>query len=145
LYRYSVAHRAVAAAYAHFWEVDTDGDGVLSLEEMKVSIGKGVLDEEIIKSEFKVYDVDASGGISFQEMLGWLAGSANADVIFKSMPEVGGRRPSGLFAELNKEGPSDRPLLHCYQVLSLFSSSRHFVTSYISHSITFLAVKTRFN
>ena len=59
--RRRAAHRAVAAAYAHFWDVDLDHDGVLSLEEMEAAMTKELVDVQTLKADFERYDVDASG------------------------------------------------------------------------------------
>ena len=59
--RRRAAHRAIAAAYSHFWDVDLDHDGVLSLEEMEAAMTKELVDVQTIKADFEKYDVDASG------------------------------------------------------------------------------------
>ena len=57
----------------------------------------------------------ASGGLSFQELLGWLSQSSKDEVIFEAMPEVAGTKPSELFQKLAREATSDRPLIYAYQ------------------------------
>jgi Ca2+-binding EF-hand superfamily protein len=62
-----------AAAFAQidqFTQLDADGSGGLSLQEIQTAV------PQVTSSEFKEYDTDKSGELSSSEFSAWLSGDS---------------------------------------------------------------------